>query len=118
MQFITKKKLDLSDLENLIKDVKEKKIDVLINNVGIGITGTIEETKQEDVIQAFKTNFFGPLEITKKLGCKDYYEVQMKKAAPDQKPTNYTALFWHNSLTSFAPRDGRLFHGIRHRLSN
>jgi hypothetical protein len=45
---------------------KEKKIDVLINNVGIGITGPIEETKQEDVIQAFKTNFFGPLEITKK----------------------------------------------------
>ena len=45
---------------------KEKKIDVLINNVGIGITGPIEETKQEDVIQAFKTNCFGPLEITKK----------------------------------------------------
>ena len=45
---------------------KEKKIDVLINNVGIGITGPIEEAKQEDIIQTFKTNCFGPLEITKK----------------------------------------------------
>ena len=54
----------LSSVDYVIQ--KEKKIDVLVNNVGVGITGPIEETKQEDIIQAFKINCFGPLEITKK----------------------------------------------------
>lgn len=40
---------------------KESTIDVLVNNAGIGITGPMEETPQEEIIKAFATNFNGPL---------------------------------------------------------
>jgi NAD(P)-dependent dehydrogenase (short-subunit alcohol dehydrogenase family) len=42
---------------------KESRIDVLINNAGIGITGPMEETPQEEIIKAFSTNFNGPLRV-------------------------------------------------------
>ena len=45
---------------------KENKIDVLINNAGVGVTGPLEETSYEDIIKAYKTNLFGPIEIIKK----------------------------------------------------
>ncbi len=41
------------------------KIDILINNAGIGITGPIEETPDEEIKKAFNTNFFGPLNVIK-----------------------------------------------------
>ena len=41
------------------------KIDVLINNAGIGITGPIEETPDEEIKKAFDTNYFGPLNVIK-----------------------------------------------------
>lgn len=41
------------------------KIDVLINNAGVGITGPIEETPDEEIKKAFDTNFFGPLQVIK-----------------------------------------------------
>ena len=44
----------------------ESTIDVLINNAGIGITGPIEETSDEEIKSAFQTNLFGPIEIIKK----------------------------------------------------
>lgn len=44
---------------------KEGRIDVLINNAGVGITGPIEETPEEEIKKAFDTNFFGPLNVTK-----------------------------------------------------
>ena len=40
---------------------------MLINNAGIGFTGPIEESNLKDVESLFKTNFFGPLEITKQV---------------------------------------------------
>ncbi|MCV6629266.1 MAG: SDR family oxidoreductase [Flavobacteriaceae bacterium] len=43
----------------------EGKIDVLINNAGIGITGAIEETPNEEMEQAFQTNFYGPINMMK-----------------------------------------------------
>ena len=46
---------------------KEGRIDILINNAGIGFTGPIEESNLNDVESLFKTNFFGPLEMTKKV---------------------------------------------------
>lgn len=41
------------------------RIDVLVNNAGIGITGPIEETPDEEIKKAFNTNFFGPLNVIK-----------------------------------------------------
>ncbi len=61
--------MDLNDSISIRKTVdyliqKEGKIDILINNAGIGITGSIEETKINDIKKAFQTNFFGMLELT------------------------------------------------------
>ena len=35
---------------------KEDKIDILINKVGVGVSGPIEETRQEDILEAFRIN--------------------------------------------------------------
>jgi NAD(P)-dependent dehydrogenase (short-subunit alcohol dehydrogenase family) len=42
-----------------------KRIDVVINNAGVGITGPIEEIPTEEIKNNFETNFFGPLEVIK-----------------------------------------------------
>ena len=57
---------DINECLNYVYQ-KEGKIDVLINNAGIGFTGPIEESNITDVESLFKTNFFGPLEITKQV---------------------------------------------------
>lgn len=44
---------------------EEKKIDVLINNAGVGITGPLEEIPQDQIINNFKTNFYGPINLIK-----------------------------------------------------
>lgn len=41
----------------------ETKIDILINNAGVGITGPMEETPIEEVHGAMDTNFYGPLRV-------------------------------------------------------
>ena len=43
----------------------EGRIDVLINNAGVGITGPIEETPNEEILKAFDTNFNGPIAVIK-----------------------------------------------------
>ena len=42
-----------------------KRIDVIINNAGVGITGPIEETPTDEMRNNFETNFFGPIEVIK-----------------------------------------------------
>ena len=49
---------------NLFEQV-EKTIDILINNAGIGITGSIEDTPTEGMREVFETNFFGAIEMMK-----------------------------------------------------
>jgi len=44
---------------------KEGRIDVLINNAGVGITGAIEETPHEEINRAFDINFNGPIHMIK-----------------------------------------------------
>ena len=44
---------------------KEGRIDILINNAGVGITGPIEETPEVEIKKAFETNYFGPLNMIK-----------------------------------------------------
>lgn len=44
---------------------KETKIDVVINNAGVGITGPIEEIPTNEMRNNFEVNFFGPIEVMK-----------------------------------------------------
>ncbi|MGI9531324.1 SDR family oxidoreductase [Lutimonas sp.] len=58
--------LDSSSIEEAVNYIlkKEGRIDVLINNAGMGITGAIEETPIEEMRKVFDTNFFGTLEVS------------------------------------------------------
>ncbi|WBL21387.1 SDR family oxidoreductase [Zunongwangia sp. HRR-M8] len=49
---------------NLVLD-KEGRIDILINNAGVGITGPLEETPTSEIRNAFETNFYGPINVCK-----------------------------------------------------
>lgn len=44
---------------------REDRIDYLINNAGMGITGPLEETPDTEAKRVFETNFFGALEVIK-----------------------------------------------------
>ncbi len=44
---------------------KEGRLDVLINNAGMGITGPIEETPTEEMRHVFNTNLFGAIDVMK-----------------------------------------------------
>ena len=63
-------KMDVNDTESIeavISEIldKSKRIDVVINNAGVGITGPIEETPEPEIKKAFQTNFYGPINVIK-----------------------------------------------------
>lgn len=63
-------KLDVRDAESIANAVAEViklsgKIDVLINNAGVGITGPLEEIPASEIKNNFETNLFGPIEVMK-----------------------------------------------------
>lgn len=58
---VTKLKSVESAINTLI--TKEGKIDFLINNAGVGITGPMEEIPEEEQKKVFETNYFGPLRM-------------------------------------------------------
>jgi len=62
--------LNVLDIESIQKAVatiieKEGKIDVLVNNAGMGITGSIEDTPTEEMKKVFNTNLFGAIDVMK-----------------------------------------------------
>lgn len=62
--------LDVRNSNSIIEAVNtilsaQKKIDIVINNAGVGITGPIEEIPTEEIKNNFETNFFGPIEVIK-----------------------------------------------------
>ncbi|MDX1958809.1 MAG: oxidoreductase [Leptospiraceae bacterium] len=62
-------KMDVTKIEDIhfvYNSILEKynKIDVLVNNAGIGFAGAIEETSIEDTRRILETNFFGALNVT------------------------------------------------------
>ncbi|MBL6647219.1 MAG: SDR family oxidoreductase [Flavobacteriaceae bacterium] len=54
-------------IQNAVNQVTEKhgRIDVLINNAGVGISGPLEELPIEAVKNLFDTNLYGPIEVIK-----------------------------------------------------
>ncbi|HEY9399548.1 MAG TPA: SDR family oxidoreductase [Nitrososphaeraceae archaeon] len=64
--------LDVNDeasVENTVNRIKNeaKRIDVLINNAGYGLIGFFEDLTLDEIRNQFETNFFGVLNITKKI---------------------------------------------------
>ena len=62
--------LDVLKIETIKKAVnyilqKEGRLDVLINNAGMGITGPIEDTPTEEMRAVFNTNLFGAIDVMK-----------------------------------------------------
>lgn len=62
--------LDVRNTESIRHAVEKvisvsKRIDVVINNAGVGITGPLEEIPTEEIKNNFETNFFGPIEVIK-----------------------------------------------------
>jgi NAD(P)-dependent dehydrogenase (short-subunit alcohol dehydrogenase family) len=41
------------------------RLDIVINNAGVGITGPLEEIPLEEIKNNFETNFFGPIDVMK-----------------------------------------------------
>lgn len=44
---------------------KEGKLDVLVNNAGMGITGPVEDTPTDEMRAVFNTNLFGAIDVMK-----------------------------------------------------
>jgi len=62
---VTKK----SSIQRCISDIlkKESKIDVLINNAGVGITGPLEEIPTSEINNHLQTNVIGPILLIKEV---------------------------------------------------
>ena len=58
---VTKKESINTLVESVI--ARSGRIDYLINNAGMGITGPIEETPDDEMRRVFETNYFGALEM-------------------------------------------------------
>jgi len=58
---------DVSSIKSAIAEVisQSGRIDVVINNAGVGITGPIEEIPSEEIKNNFETNLYGPIEVMK-----------------------------------------------------
>jgi NAD(P)-dependent dehydrogenase (short-subunit alcohol dehydrogenase family) len=62
--------LDVRDVESIHLAVAQiiqttGRLDVVINNAGVGITGPLEEIPMEEIKNNFDTNFFGPIAVMK-----------------------------------------------------
>lgn len=93
--------LDLQDAASIQKAVdhiikEEGRLDILINNAGIGITGSIEETPTEEMRKAFDTNLFGAIEV-------------MQAVLPQMRKQNEGLII---NVTSIAGYMGLPFRGI------
>lgn len=58
---------DSNSIDAAVKFIlaKEKRIDVLINNAGLGMAGALEDCTKEEILNIFNTNVVGTLEVAK-----------------------------------------------------
>lgn len=66
------RELDVNDDKSIEKTIncitrEANRIDVLINNAGYGLVGFFEDLTLDEIRNQFETNFFGVLNITKKI---------------------------------------------------
>ena len=60
--------MDVRDDESIAKAIgtilaEAGKIDILINNAGVGITGAVEELPMDELKNVFATNFYGAISL-------------------------------------------------------
>ncbi|MFD2824567.1 SDR family oxidoreductase [Lacinutrix iliipiscaria] len=60
---VTKNETIVSAIQHVVNT--EERVDVLINNAGVGVTGAIEEIPESEIKANFETNFFGPINVIK-----------------------------------------------------
>lgn len=65
-------KCDITNLEQvrdaiLQVESAEGRIDILINNAGMGISGSVENTKMDDIKKIFDVNFYGAVNVTQQV---------------------------------------------------
>jgi short-subunit dehydrogenase len=62
--------IDLNNPENIDKSIQQTlvnfgRIDVVVNNAGYGMTGTLEETPEQDIRNIFNVNVLATIEVVK-----------------------------------------------------
>lgn len=65
--FVALDVLDTNSIEKAISLIieNEGRLDVLVNNAGMGITGPIEDTPTDEMRKVFDTNLFGAVDVMK-----------------------------------------------------
>jgi len=59
-------RLDITDLKSIEEAIFPiEKIDILINNAGYGLVSTVEDVREEEMVEQFNVNVFGIMRLCK-----------------------------------------------------